>query len=339
VPERLAVGTEGQILTVETGRASWISPGVGGVISSSLLVAKGDVIVATAPATAARKAAGSSGGVLTTDVTTADGLRWIVGAALHGRVRLVESSGTGSGTSLTLLPHNGNTLYVKGPGGWSLRSLPSAGLTSANTGAVVDGTGGSNLVANTTYLVTVVDLGDGTLALDFRTTLTRERDPDFGVEIATGQSGCTVVGLVRVGASALFRDLTGERLVLNWFNRRSRTTSNAYTTNRTTNSQTFVEPNIEIRAYFLTWATEAVRLSSGGWVSLTSGTGFTGVGIDGALVGPSIAGSASISPVSVGWAGDVAEGFHYVTLMAATSVSTATGTYPAGTTVYATFQG
>ena len=321
-PERLPVGTAGQVLTVVTGQAAWQPPSASG-IPPTIFVAKGDLIVASAAATATRKPSGSSGAALTTDASSADGLLWVLGGALHGRVRL----GTTTANSITLAPYNGNTLYVKRGSGWRVQSLSAFGISAINTNAIVDGTGGSTLTANTTYLVTVIDEGSN-LALDFRTSLAHEHDLDFGVEIATGMPGNTVVGMVRTNASTQFTDVNAQRFVLNWFNRRPLTARNAFTSNRTTTSQTFVELHTEIRAEFLSWAEDSVVITTSGSRALTSGTATTGLGITNTS-SPAVvsASDAGLSTVALTWSGPISDGYHWATLLAATNVAFSVSTY------------
>ena len=312
-PERVAIGADGKVLTASAGQASWETPVTG--IPATLLDAKGDLIVATAADTAARKAVGTTGAALLADPSTTDGLAWVLGAGAHGRVILRRSSAT----LLALDPRDGNTLYVKDANGWRLRSI-GAGLTAANTSIFLDGVGASNLAASTVYLVTVFD-NAGTLTIDFRTTLTRATDADFGVEIATGQPTRTVVGLIRTDASSQFADSATQRFVRSWFNGAGVTGANDFTANRTTASAPFVELNTEIRIEFLVWSGESVMaLGTGTASNSTAGaTCSTGIVIDGGTQLGAVENESNsandrhaATPQFVSDA--LAEGYHYASL-------------------------
>jgi len=256
-PERLPIGTNAQVLTVATDQAVWATPVTG--IPATLLDAKGDLIVATAADTAARKAVGATGAALLADPSTTDGLVWMLGAALHGRVRLRFVSAT----QISLDPRDGNTLYVKDANGWRLRSIGSA-IIAANTSVFVNGTGGQNLADDTTYLVTVFD-NAGTLTVDFRSTITHAPDADFGVEIATGQPTRTVVGLIRTRTSfGEFADSDTQRFVRSWFHDPGVAGRANITADRTTASTgAYVHLNTEATVSVVLFASEALAA----WVS------------------------------------------------------------------------
>lgn len=116
----------------------------------------------------------------------------------HGSVRLSYSSAT----ELLLLPHGGNRLMVKDATNWKLREIASAGLACANTGVHVNGTGSSNLAANTTYQLYVFDDG-GTLRPDFSTTAAAV-DSTTGVMVSSTDATRTLVGVVRTNGSSQF---------------------------------------------------------------------------------------------------------------------------------------
>jgi hypothetical protein len=79
---RLAVGTNGQVLTAASGQTTglqWATPSVD--IPASTVTAKGDLLAATASATVARLGVGSNGQVLTADSTVSTGVKWATPAA------------------------------------------------------------------------------------------------------------------------------------------------------------------------------------------------------------------------------------------------------------------
>src|SRR5215510_3178567 len=153
-----------------------------------------------------------------------------------------------SGTQIRVVPYNGPYLPVLTSSVWTARSI-AAGVNSSNPTTAsnfVNGTGSQALAANTTYLVTIFDNG-GTLTFDFLTTLTHAADATTGVEIKNGDTSRTVVGMVRTNGSTNFQLDNSLLGVISWFNRRSLSQVNNFTTSRTTTSTTYIEVNTEIR--------------------------------------------------------------------------------------------
>jgi hypothetical protein len=76
---RLAVGSNGQVLTADSGESTgikWAAAPGGGVVADTIWDAKGDLAVASAADTAARLAVGSNAQVLTADSTQTLGVKW-----------------------------------------------------------------------------------------------------------------------------------------------------------------------------------------------------------------------------------------------------------------------
>lgn len=78
---RLAVGTDGQVLTADSGEATgliWATPGAGTDVATDLIWdAKGDLAVGTGSNTAAKLTAGTDGFILSANSGEATGLEWI----------------------------------------------------------------------------------------------------------------------------------------------------------------------------------------------------------------------------------------------------------------------
>lgn len=105
---RVAVGTNGQVLTADSSLSSgvkWATPGTGAVATDTIWDAKGDIVAASAADTAARLAVGSNGQVLTADSTQTLGVKWATpsGSSLgdHG-ARVKKSTTTQTFTTATL---------------------------------------------------------------------------------------------------------------------------------------------------------------------------------------------------------------------------------------------
>ena len=79
-PARLAVGSNGQVLTADSTQSTgvkWATPSSGGAVATDAIWdAKGDIAVATAADAATRLAVGSNGQVLTADSTQGTGVKW-----------------------------------------------------------------------------------------------------------------------------------------------------------------------------------------------------------------------------------------------------------------------
>jgi hypothetical protein len=121
--DNLAVGSNGQILTVEPSAATgvkWADP-VG--IPRTLVDAKGDLLVASADDTVARLAVGSNGQVLTADSAQTTGVKWAAAGGGGGvtvlsyvqftsNVAISASSDAGSDTIVTAaaVTFDGSTL-------------------------------------------------------------------------------------------------------------------------------------------------------------------------------------------------------------------------------------
>jgi hypothetical protein len=227
----------------------------------------------------------------------------------HGQCRLTKS-----GANLLLSPFNGNKLIING----TVQTIPAAGVTLA-----------APATNGTLYYIYAYWTG-GAIALEYSTT-GHATDSTTGVEIKSGDATRTLVGMARTVSSA-WADSSAQRFVLSYFNRRPITSINNLGSTAATSSGSFVELNSSYRAEFLTWADSAIQ--AGGAGAATHGTaGYVGnyyaCGVDGSTsgglytqfttpgVGP-VANASCLAGISL------ADGYHYVTPMGATSSGTVT---------------
>jgi hypothetical protein len=219
-------------------------------------------------------------------------------------------------TTLTLAPKNGGLLWVNG-----FNYAVPAALTVSNTG----------LAASTLFYVYAA-VTAGALSLDAPST-TGYALAANGMPQKSGDATRTLVGMIYTNGSSQFVQQDGSWQVVSYFQRSLQRTRTRFSVNRTTNSNTFVELNTEIRNGFLCWAGENVSfMVSGAQQSSASGTpATTAVGFDGttpeqamgAINPPSGATyqtSIGISDVKTG----LSEGLHYATLLGASGGGTAT---------------
>lgn len=239
-----------------------------------------------------------------------------------------------SATSIKLCPFQGNRIYVKVSGVWTATTISSSCISANNTSIFIDGTGGSNLAASTTYYVYIFD-NAGTRTIDYSTT-GHATDATTGMETKTAVDTRVLVGMVRTNGSSQFTAF----LVLSYHNRATRNQQTTFTADRSTASGTYVELNTEIQNTFLTWGDEGVLVSVVGTVTNASNAGMnTAVGLDGTSAqagfesAQSTAGSVSNNPAIAiaGTLGGASEGYHYVTLLGRVSAGTGSWTSTSGT--------
>lgn len=231
-----------------------------------------------------------------------------------------------SATQIKVSPLNGNRLYIKKSGVWTATTISSSGITANNTNIFLDGTGASNLAADTTYYVYLFD-NSGTTTIDFSAT-GHTIDATTGLETKTGVDTRVLVGMVRTNGSSQFSTF----LVLSYYNRALRNQQTTFSADRSTTSATYVELNSEIRNTFLTWGDESVSVAVSGSIvnSATDAVG-SAVAFDGTSAETGMETSQRVAAANVdetlavnGFKGGLAEGYHYATIIGKTPSGTAT---------------
>jgi hypothetical protein len=161
-----------------------------------------------------------------------------------------------STTQLKLSPYNGRSIVINGVG----YDIPQAGITISNAG----------LLASTVYFVYLYN-NAGTLTLELSTTVhaTDATTLNYGVEIKSGDSTRSLVGMIATDASTHFNDTPALRACLNWFNRRGLQVGSTLMSGSTTTSTTPTPLGAAGNLLFLAWADEGFVITFGGYASNT----------------------------------------------------------------------
>tara|TARA_A100001391_G_scaffold176590_2_gene139887 strand:- start:5385 stop:6650 length:1266 start_codon:yes stop_codon:yes gene_type:complete len=235
----------------------------------------------------------------------------------HGQCRLSVTSAT----TLRLSPYNGSSLIIGG----ATQQVPSAGVSYTLSG----------LAASTLYYVYAF-MNSGVMTLEV--VATGHSTATNGVEVKTGDSTRTLVGMVFTTGSTQFADGAANRLCANWFNRRSLLSRANFTAPRSTASGTPVELNSEIRNSFVCWGDESTNFQCWGSVTISGAAGTqanTYIGVDsttlqfdGTITYQRDANS-NIGTAAFSSGGTLSEGFHFSTIL-----GTQSGTSTAWSTNY-----
>jgi hypothetical protein len=176
-----------------------------------------------------------------------------------------------STTALVLAPYNGNRITINGA---SHAIPPNLVLSNAS------------LAASTKYYVYCF-INAGALALEASPTghATDGTAANAGVEIKSGDSTRTLVGMIYTDTSAHFQMAPTAVGVLSWFNRRSVQLSGNPTAGATATSTTPGELSTLVRVGTLTWVDEAVQASCWGYGSCNTANSTIGafIGVDGSV--------------------------------------------------------
>lgn len=233
----------------------------------------------------------------------------------HGQCVLKKS-----GADLLLSPFNGNKLLIDS----GIQSVPDAGVSLAATGLAVD---------TDLYLYAYMDGASMTLEAS---ETGHETQAGTGIEIKTGDSTRTLVGLARAIAGPAWQDSRAQRFVRSWFNSPAIEMVNGFDSDKTTTSlTTFVELSATDRIEFLSFEHEVVALHTSGRMhnSNPGGAGaLISIGIDGTT--PQDTNSSGLwggAPIAVPAVCNVtksgmAEGYHYATIIARHTPGSGTGT-------------
>lgn len=223
----------------------------------------------------------------------------------NGQVSLTLSGGL-----LTLLPYNGNKLIVDGVA----RTVPGAGVTLAASG----------LTVSTTYYIYAYMSGS-TLALEASVT-THSRDLTTGVEIKTGSSTHTLVGMARPVTGPAWVNSASQRFVRSRFNDVGFLSQSELASNTSYAVNDWAELTSALRIEFLAWGSEVLDFGVGGFnyhAAATGKTVGTTVGIDGVATllpgwcvsaSPTVSSGVNYMPVAFQSAYSFTEGYHYATV-------------------------
>ncbi len=230
-----------------------------------------------------------------------------------------------SGANLVLTRYNGRYLMINGV--WE--TIPAAGVTLAPTA----------LGVGTTFYIYAY-MSAGVMTLEASATA-HAADTTTGVEVKSGDSSRTLVGMARTIAGPAWQDAAAQRFVRSWFNDPGIGGLNSLTSNATTANTAYVELNSAVRQEFLLWANEIALTSISGenGNSTASATSYSAIGFDGT--------TAERGSVSFGFVNGVAnngntyssmlpktglaEGYHYAAILGRVSAGTGTWFGGAGT--------
>ncbi len=206
-----------------------------------------------------------------------------------------------SATLVIFNPFQGGLIKVNG----TVFQIPSGGISAANTGIFVDGTGGQNLAASTLYYVYIFN-NSGNLTIDFSTTAyaTSSTAGNVGTTIKSGDNTRSLIGLVFTNGANQF---VAEN-VISWFNKKSRQV--AATATATTGTVAQVE--------FSTWSDQAISfgLNSKAQNGTLQGAMLIQLVLDGATIGIAmrndVPGAASTSSVTISGTKSLSVGRHTI---------------------------
>lgn len=248
-----------------------------------------------------------------------DGNGFTTGVGYLGQCRLTKS-----GSNLVLSRYNGVGLTINGVA----YAIPSAGVSLAPT----------SLSVGTTYYIYAY-MNSGTMTLEASTT-THATDSTTGIEIKSGDSTRTLVGMARPITGPAWSDANAQRFVMSWFNRQPLQLLAVLAANQNSTTTTYAEITTGLRVEFLKWSgSETVYASFTGTCSNNTAhaVNSTQLTLDGGSTGESysvgqIYQVGAFIPVActLGAQG-ISEGYHYFSPFAHQNVAS-TATYVGGGT-------
>lgn len=240
---------------------------------------------------------GVDGQIAARDSVAIDGGSWVDPPMFH------QGGATIKINSTTQLQLNVGQIPLKLANGWITRTITAA-VTLSPT-----------LTANTTFFLYAFD-NAGVTTLEASTT-GHVTDATFGVEVKSGDSTRTLVGMFRVNNTPALVDSGSQRFALSWFNRKAKISATAtFATSVSTTSTTFAEIATALRAEFLCWADEEVLTVPFLFGNTSAQNGWFGVGIDGSTpTNPTaFAGAGNVAQApALGNSLSLAEGYHFST--------------------------
>ncbi len=241
--DRLAIGTNGSILTPDSAQALGMKWDTVANILDGLLTTRGD-IARVGSSTTERLALGNTHEYLGSDGTDIlyRQLPWA-----QGQCQLAKS-----GAALVLSPYNGNNVILKTGTTWDRHTIPSGGVSLAATG----------LTPSTLYYIYLYN-NAGTLTMEASTT-GYATETTYGFTVKSGDSTRLLVGMAWVITGPAFEDTATARHVRSWFHDPVLTGVGTYTTDRFTASPSYAVVNSEIEIALLQWTGEVIDASISG---------------------------------------------------------------------------
>lgn len=225
-----------------------------------------------------------------------------------------------SSTALSFGALYGDLIKING----FLYPIPVAGIAGlGNIGVFVNGVGGQNLAANTTYYVYAFN-NAGVITGDFSTTAYAidTTANNVGVAVKSGDSTRSLIGLCHTDGSAHFNDTTIARNVLSWFNRKLKAVAQGFGNASTTNVNGTIGQINAGNLTFCTWGDvlNLLSLYGQGNNSTANIQGIVGLGIDSTttvFAQQFIFGTGTANnfyPYALTNIGVATEGFHTITI-------------------------
>ncbi len=234
-----------------------------------------------------------------------------------------------SSTEIQYCPYKGN---LKTTAAYGVYTIPSGCLTASLTSMYIGGTAAQLAAASTLYYVYLINVS-GTTYLDLETT-GHATDSTTGIEIESGNSAKTLVGMIYTDASSYIYQGGSSNTVATWDNRQQTACTASLSSDETKTSTTSTELETTNRCSFMSWG-DAFVFTSEQWVSNNTSevVDTTNIYLDsgtGTLVTSGV--STQHSTNLVNWTVPAAtyapaEGYHYTKVYGKVSNSASTGTW------------